>query len=275
MRHRRCRGSGTFRKGGLATLGSCPRLCATLVSPSNTTTTRWVRDHGEQTCFLPPDVLLADLQACATCLLALRACPAPALRLQASAVRLNTRPTGRLRSQFALLRSPALALCFCSSPALRHAREALRRLSTHGAGRLLGHLRTEPAGRRAHTPRVPRRRRVRGVLLPAPCPPLSGLCGRRNLADAFRSHVLQQSREGSAPPVVTLGSCSFMHIREARAKREELATQPGSPQPGSAEQRVHHGGHAGQQQRGCSLQVHEAGALPRPAGLAELRTLRS
>ena len=41
---------------------------------------------------------------------------------------------------------------------------------------------------------------------------------RRHMAEAFRTQVLQ-SKESSAPPVVTLGSCSFLWTREVRSSK--------------------------------------------------------
>jgi hypothetical protein len=40
---------------------------------------------------------------------------------------------------------------------------------------------------------------------------------RRNMADAFRSQVLG-NKDAATSPVVTLGSCSFLHTREVRAR---------------------------------------------------------
>jgi hypothetical protein len=37
------------------------------------------------------------------------------------------------------------------------------------------------------------------------------------MADAFRTQVLQ-NKDAATTPVVTLGSCSFLYTREARAK---------------------------------------------------------
>jgi hypothetical protein len=39
---------------------------------------------------------------------------------------------------------------------------------------------------------------------------------RRHMADAFRTQVLQ-NKDMSAAPVVTLGSCTFLHTREVCA----------------------------------------------------------
>ena len=37
------------------------------------------------------------------------------------------------------------------------------------------------------------------------------------MADAFRTQVLQ-NKDAATTPVVTLGSCSFLYTREARAR---------------------------------------------------------
>ena len=37
------------------------------------------------------------------------------------------------------------------------------------------------------------------------------------MADAFRTQVLQ-NKDAATTPLVTLGSCSFLYTREARAK---------------------------------------------------------
>ena len=41
------------------------------------------------------------------------------------------------------------------------------------------------------------------------------------MADAFRTQVLQ-SKDAATTPVVTLGSCSFLYTREARASRSRF-----------------------------------------------------
>lgn len=96
------------------------------------------------------------------------------------------------------------------TPALRGPAALRRRLCAPGlrviCPREHAHTLAPGAGESKHAPQLSAMRRV---------------VHRRHMAEAFRTQVLQ-SKESSAPPVVTLGSCSFLWTREVRSPKPEL-----------------------------------------------------
>lgn len=104
----------------------------------------------------------------------------------------------------------------------------------------------------------------------AEVPPASP--GRRHMADAFRTQVLQ-NKDADNSPVVTLGSCTFLYTREVRRGRAAatVAGDASAPtrSPATAEQRVPAGADAGQHERGGRVPLPAAGASRR--GVAALR----
>jgi hypothetical protein len=106
------------------------------------------------------------------------------------------------------------------NPSAGGVRAALQRLER--GGRPVSHApRCSPAACASRQRRCPgrlqRRRAFRARLTGLALSRRDAPPRRRHMADAFRTQVLQ-NKDAATTPVVTLGSCSFLYTREARAR---------------------------------------------------------